>query len=261
MRREPALLASMTQAVTKQHGIDPPARLHRRLVGRGRDGCHRGRGLSRYFCRGRGSLGHTDWRRRQRGRGVHGDEKRRVGHSYARKGAPPWPTSVFHGDKDTTVHPRNGERVIAAVLGSTAAGPQVEQGVSAKRQRYTRHADHGRALTEHWLVRGAGHAWSGGLAEASYTDGTGPDPMREMLRFSFFNKWPDGSGPTAPYTLLRSMPRGHAVQQTAGHSATSFGLGLGQCRYFEQLLHAVHGCLGHCRVELALGLRGRLPAQ
>jgi hypothetical protein len=30
------------------------------------------------------------------------------------------PTIVFHGDKDTTVHPRNGEQVIAAVRGSTA---------------------------------------------------------------------------------------------------------------------------------------------
>ena len=98
------------------------------------------------------------------------------------------PTIVFHGDKDTTVHPRNGEQVIAAVLGSTAAAAQVEQGVSARGRRYTRstrHADHGRALTEHWLVHGAGHAWSGGLAEGSYTDGTGPDATREMLRFFF----------------------------------------------------------------------------
>lgn len=100
------------------------------------------------------------------------------------------PTIVFHGDKDTTVHPRNGEQVIAAVLGSSEAGPQVEQGVSAKGRRYTRstrHADHGRAATEHWLVHGAGHAWSGGSAEGSYTDATGPDATFEMLRF-FFNQ-------------------------------------------------------------------------
>ena len=98
------------------------------------------------------------------------------------------PTIVFHGDQDTTVHPRNGQQVISAVMGSGASGPRVEQGVSARGRRYTRftcRADHGRALTEHWLVHGAGHAWSGGSAEGSYTDGSGPDATGEMLRFFF----------------------------------------------------------------------------
>jgi len=96
------------------------------------------------------------------------------------------PTIVFHGDLDQTVHPRNGEQVIAAVAGRVATGAQVEQGVSAHGRRYTRstqRGDHGRVLTEHWLVHGAGHAWSGGSAEGSYTDGMGPDATREMLRF------------------------------------------------------------------------------
>lgn len=98
------------------------------------------------------------------------------------------PTIVFHGDQDTTVHPRNGEQVIAAVMGSGASGPRVEQGVSTRGRRYTRstrHADHGRALTEHWLVHGAGHAWSGGSVAGTYTDATGPDATLEMLRFFF----------------------------------------------------------------------------
>jgi poly(3-hydroxybutyrate) depolymerase len=72
------------------------------------------------------------------------------------------------------------------VVGASAGGPQVEQGVSASGRRYTRstrHADHGRVLTEHWLVHGAGHAWSGGCAKGSYTDGNGPDATLEMLRF------------------------------------------------------------------------------
>jgi poly(3-hydroxybutyrate) depolymerase len=108
------------------------------------------------------------------------------------------PTIVFHGDQDQTVHPRNGEQVIAAVRGATAGagesrpprggGARVEQGVSAQGRRYTRSihpGDKGRALTEHWLVHGAGHAWSGGLAAGSYTDATGPDATLEMLRFFF----------------------------------------------------------------------------
>lgn len=107
----------------------------------------------------------------------------------------PVPTIVFHGDQDTTVHPRNGEQVIAAVLGSAgnsatapASGPQVEKGVSAKGRNYTRsthRAEQGHVLTEHWLVHGAGHAWSGGLAAGSYTDARGPDATQEMLRFFF----------------------------------------------------------------------------
>lgn len=110
----------------------------------------------------------------------------------------PIPTIVFHGDQDQTVHPRNGEQVIAAALAGAAGADQtgnfppgsvrVEQGVSAQGRRYTRSTQHGhqgQALTEHWLVHGAGHAWSGGHGQGSYTDATGPDATREMLRFFF----------------------------------------------------------------------------
>lgn len=108
------------------------------------------------------------------------------------------PTIVFHGDADRTVHPRNGEQVIAAVLASAAAadtpggvaagGPRIEQGVSALGRRYTRSMhqnESGGALAEYWVVHGAGHAWSGGQVEGSYTDETGPDATGEMLRFFF----------------------------------------------------------------------------
>ncbi|MBK9363878.1 MAG: PHB depolymerase family esterase [Rubrivivax sp.] len=105
----------------------------------------------------------------------------------------PVPTIVFHGDQDPTVHPRNGEQVIAAALRGRphqAAGfvgaTVVERGVSAQGLRYTctRHgAASGPAVAEHWVVHGAGHAWSGGRPAGSYTDPRGPDASREMLRF------------------------------------------------------------------------------
>lgn len=96
------------------------------------------------------------------------------------------PTIVFHGDQDRTVHPRNGEQVISALQG--LVNTRVEQGTSAQGRRYTRsisQGELGRELAEHWLVHGAGHAWSGGNVAGSYTDQKGPDATREMLRFFF----------------------------------------------------------------------------
>ena len=99
------------------------------------------------------------------------------------------PTIVFHGDQDRTVHPRNGEQVVAAALGGAATGAaHVEQGTSRQGRRYTRSnhvAEDGAVRAEHWVLHGAGHAWSGGHASGSYTDASGPDATREMLRFFF----------------------------------------------------------------------------
>jgi poly(hydroxyalkanoate) depolymerase family esterase len=89
---------------------------------------------------------------------------------------PAVPTIVFHGDRDTTVHPRNGQ------YGVAPAGLHTETGEAGGRA-YTRTVHRGRPSLEHWLVHGAGHAWSGGSARASYTDPRGPDATREMLRF------------------------------------------------------------------------------
>ena len=103
------------------------------------------------------------------------------------------PAIVFHGDQDQTVHPRNGEQVIDAALKGNAQPhaaandrPLVEVGSSSRGQRYTRTlygAQAGPAIAEHWLLHGAGHAWSGGQAAGSYTDARGPDASGEMLRF------------------------------------------------------------------------------
>lgn len=101
----------------------------------------------------------------------------------------PVPVIVFHGDKDQTVHPGNGEHIITHATAALAAGqPQVERGTSPSGRGYTRtrhSGDDGRTLAEHWVVHGAGHAWSGGRAGGSYTDASGPDATGEMLRFFF----------------------------------------------------------------------------
>lgn len=105
----------------------------------------------------------------------------------------PVPAIVFHGDKDTTVHPRNGQQVLAAALapaGAAGAGSlhTTEGRAGGTGRHYTRtcftQAD-GSPQAEHWLVHGAGHAWSGGRAGGSYTDPEGPDASAEMVRFFF----------------------------------------------------------------------------
>lgn len=206
---EPALLASMTRAVIAQHGIDP-RRVY--IAGLSAGGAMANIVAAAYPdifaavgvhsglpCGAAGDLGEAlmvmksgkpDAARLRKGR--------RVSSARPPQSRSPTvlPTIVFHGDQDRTVHPRNGEQVIAAALDGAvptggadqraALSPRMEQGVTGEGRRYTRstHAgEGGDTLAEHWLVHGAGHAWSGGDARGSYTDGTGPDASREMLRF------------------------------------------------------------------------------
>jgi poly(hydroxyalkanoate) depolymerase family esterase len=99
------------------------------------------------------------------------------------------PTIVFHGDKDRTVHPRNGADVIARSEhrdGGSGGRVSRERGQAPGGHAYTRtvHRDAaGRVLLEHWLVHGGGHAWFGGSLAGSYTDRRGPNASAEMVRF------------------------------------------------------------------------------
>ena len=106
----------------------------------------------------------------------------------------PLPVIVFHGDSDNTVAPINAQRIVEARLrahGGTAAdradgrAPTVHTGTDGGRLRTrTVHtAVDGTVIAESWIVRGAGHAWSGGSPIGSYTDPLGPDATREIVRF------------------------------------------------------------------------------
>jgi poly(hydroxyalkanoate) depolymerase family esterase len=97
------------------------------------------------------------------------------------------PAIVFHGDKDSTVNPRNGDQVVQQIL-ATGAGLQttVEDGEAPGGRAYRRtlYADaSGQPIIEQWVVHGGGHAWFGGSTAGSYTDPRGPDASVEMLRF------------------------------------------------------------------------------
>jgi poly(hydroxyalkanoate) depolymerase family esterase len=109
------------------------------------------------------------------------------------------PTVVFHGDRDTTVHPNNGDQVLAQWRRSTPGGGSdtvaaanlrltVTLGQVPDGHAYTHSIYHnasGHAVMERWLVHGAGHEWSGGSPYGSFTDPKGPDASQEMVRFFY----------------------------------------------------------------------------
>ena len=97
------------------------------------------------------------------------------------------PAIVFHGDRDTTVNPRNADAVVAQLSHrTTGTQAEIEDGQVPGGHAYsrTRHlGPDGEVAVEQWSVHGAGHAWFGGSPAGSYTDPRGPDATREMLRF------------------------------------------------------------------------------
>ncbi|MGO4706416.1 PHB depolymerase family esterase [Microvirga sp. 2MCAF38] len=102
------------------------------------------------------------------------------------------PIIVFHGDRDTTVNPVNGDQVIAQSRAIADLRVTVSHGEARGGIRYTRTVqtdETGRPMLEQWVLHGVGHAWSGGSAAGSYTEPRGPDASREMMRF--FLQHPD----------------------------------------------------------------------
>lgn len=96
------------------------------------------------------------------------------------------PTIVFHGDRDTTVHPSNGVAIVDRAAEGESYRHEVGSHSVAGGRSFTRsvHRDaSGRELIEEWVIHGAGHAWSGGSRSGSFTDPLGPDATREMIRF------------------------------------------------------------------------------
>ncbi|HEV7863750.1 MAG TPA: PHB depolymerase family esterase [Acidimicrobiia bacterium] len=105
----------------------------------------------------------------------------------ARRAGRAVPLIVFHGDRDPIVARVNADCLIADAL--TTAGPTVKSTGPGRVQgghAYTRAVyqdTRGETLAEQWIVHGAGHAWSGGKADGSYTDSRGPDASAELIRF------------------------------------------------------------------------------
>ncbi|MEO5596301.1 MAG: PHB depolymerase family esterase [Lysobacteraceae bacterium] len=110
------------------------------------------------------------------------------------------PTIVFHGDQDKTVGVKNGDQIVAACMRSAAgftdapsSQSRTERGRCNNGREYTRTSHYnadGHPISELWTIHGAGHAWSGGRKEGSYTDPRGPNASEEMIRFFYLQQRP-----------------------------------------------------------------------
>jgi poly(3-hydroxybutyrate) depolymerase len=123
----------------------------------------------------------------------HGDKR---ASPYRQGGASgPLPTIVFHGDRDSTVTPVNGDQVIAQAKAGARLTRSVHSGQSLGGIKYTCVSEKdqcGRTVLEQWTLHDCGHAWSGGSTEGSYTEPRGPDASREMIRFFLLHRSSDG---------------------------------------------------------------------
>lgn len=96
------------------------------------------------------------------------------------------PTIVFHGDRDTTVSPVNGDQASEQALGAAGGRTDISRGRSAHGvafTRTTRYDAQDRSIGEHWVLEGIGHGWSGGSVGGSFTAPSGPDASAEFMRF------------------------------------------------------------------------------
>jgi poly(hydroxyalkanoate) depolymerase family esterase len=117
------------------------------------------------------------------------------------------PNIMFHGDQDYTVRPGSSDQVSEYWNSTPRPGHgrlAADAGLDVSQQRgqvpgghaYTQSVYRdpaGKAVAEHWLIHGAGHAWSGGSVSGTYTDARGPDATGEMMRFFREHRLSDGA--------------------------------------------------------------------
>lgn len=187
-RGEPALLAGMTRDVMSRYNIDPQRVYVAGLSAGGAMAAILGDAYPDLFA----AVGVHSGLATGAATNVQGAlSVMKTGAAPAARSTASPPTIVFHGDQDATVSPANGEHVVAASAG--AAKSEGKRARSPNGRDYTQRTykdASGRVVAEHWAVHGAGHAWSGGSAQGTYTDGTGPDASAEMLRFFMANTLP-----------------------------------------------------------------------
>jgi poly(hydroxyalkanoate) depolymerase family esterase len=178
---EPAALAGLVQDIVRQHAVDPKRVFVAGLSAGAAMAVILGQAYPEIFA---GVGAHS---------GLPHGAARDVGSAFAAmKGTRQAPASaaasgirtiVFHGDRDRTVVASNGEAIVAQALpGEATAASETASAAGGSTRTVYRDAA-GRARVEHWVLHGAGHAWSGGDADGSFTSAQGPDASAEMVRF------------------------------------------------------------------------------
>ncbi|AVS80935.1 esterase [Paracidovorax avenae] len=123
----------------------------------------------------------------RRGAGGHGTRADHAAGQPHRQMVQPVPIIVFHGDRDHTVQHSNGVQIVEHARrahGTSASSTQTGEARGGRKYSRTVHTcGQGHACIESWTLHGAGHAWSGGDANGSYTDARGPDASVEIVRF------------------------------------------------------------------------------
>lgn len=95
------------------------------------------------------------------------------------------PVLVLHGGKDAALNPANGT-LLAQQFAVAHAGamPETRERVHREDGRYDATiVAYENTLVEEWRIEPLGHAWSGGSAEATYTDPKGPDATAAIVEF------------------------------------------------------------------------------
>ena len=111
----------------------------------------------------------------------------------AGKLSPSVPLIIFHGTEDKIVAPKNAKQIVSATV---QRNPTITSEIEVKRPGASRSkqknatcirhvTSQGQIAIEEWQIDGLGHNWSGGNLSGSYTDPTGPDASKLMLKFFF----------------------------------------------------------------------------
>jgi poly(hydroxyalkanoate) depolymerase family esterase len=180
---EPSLIAGITREIMQQYAVDPRRVYVAGLSAGGAAAAVMGRAYPDLYAAVGVHSGLAAGAARDMKTALSAMQRGSEGTGASRSATP---VIVFHGDRDTTVNPRNSDAVVAQAAHGSALTTRTEQTQRPGEYKCTRSVSTnqaGQVVIEQWTLHGAGHAWSGGSPSGSFTDPKGPDATSQMLRF------------------------------------------------------------------------------